>query len=188
MTVKARFTIEGLDPMGYEGQHDPAERWNGWATPRFTEAAARRIAADIDRARERDGDEAWDRVLVHNDPVAFDMLEPDADPEGDVEDPGHALVEADEDGLFALGAYGWVWEVVAQHVTTMAGGKVHLGRTHDRGTSIVCTGRTIRGLVGTTEALTCIPCRVVADHEAAARPLPTGREMADRYQRAKAGS
>lgn len=41
----ARFYRDG-DDRGFPGWHDPAERWNGWACPRFTRSTLISILGD----------------------------------------------------------------------------------------------------------------------------------------------
>jgi hypothetical protein len=76
--VNARFAID--DGPAFWGYHDPAERWNGWAVPRFTREAASLIADWLNSGEA--GQALWDGETLavrgqSEDPRDVDRIEPD---------------------------------------------------------------------------------------------------------------
>jgi hypothetical protein len=81
------------------GQYDDT-RWNGWLCPRIDAWAVEKVLAAFDRDDLSDQyppTHGWraDGALVVT--------------EWDGEDPYTAVLLPDEDGLYALGAWAWVW-------------------------------------------------------------------------------
>lgn len=77
----------------FPGVHDPSRTWNGWACPSFT-----RETVDAVLAWMGDGGDlafTWTGDVLH-------VVNED---EGDAYD-----VRPDADGLYPLGAGGWVWD------------------------------------------------------------------------------
>jgi hypothetical protein len=81
--VKASFAIDATD--AYDGWHDPAVRWNGFACPLFERVEADRIA-EVFGLRYAAGDDAYSD-------------------ETDV----YAGTQRDDLHLYAIGDHGWTW-------------------------------------------------------------------------------
>lgn len=101
---RALFTIDG--ETDFEGWHDPTERWNGFACPRFPLDTVARIAEWL-RAENARG-EAQEEIVVDGDRVVVRWLD------GEDEGEGEALAPVLVDGtpLYPVGSYGWTWTVV----------------------------------------------------------------------------
>lgn len=109
MNVSAVFDFAGDGPQ-IAGVHDPAERWNGWACPRFTLDAVRELAAWL---AAQDPDDGYDTVSVDGDRVTVTTYD------GETYD-----VRPHDDGLYGVGAYAWVWSEVDDDTPAMdANGK-----------------------------------------------------------------
>lgn len=83
-----KFTLDG--EHYYDGIYctDETDRWNGFATPRFTLDVAKRILSDIGATdiRMNDNEISW------------------IDSEGEADG-----CPMDVDGFFPVGAYAWIW-------------------------------------------------------------------------------
>ena len=115
---KGRVTIHVDDDAPLFEAIIDEQRWNGWAAPRFTEAEGRRVAEWTNRIADKFGSPDADRIVVRNDPVAFDIVSAvygGSIQDTDVSGEGHDVVEADEDGLFAIGSWVWCWEEEGVH-------------------------------------------------------------------------
>jgi hypothetical protein len=98
MKVSAVFDFAGEGPR-IAGFHNPAIRWNGWACPSFTLDAVRTLAEWLAGQDPYDG---YDTVTVRDGgSVAVTTFD------GEVYD-----VTPDDDGLYGVGAYAWVWSEV----------------------------------------------------------------------------
>lgn len=95
--VSAVFDWAGDGPQ-IAGVHNPKERWNGWACPRFTLDAVRELAAWLAVQDPADG---YDTVSVDGDRVTVTTYD------GETYD-----VRPHDDGLYGVGAYAWVWHEV----------------------------------------------------------------------------
>jgi hypothetical protein len=98
-------------------QYDPRIRWNGWlAAPRFDAWAVEFVLAlmedptvtDAEERHEWNADGSLTLVTDNGDGPWTDRIEPD------------------EDGLYALGAYGWVWSEDSQPDETNNDGRPSL--------------------------------------------------------------
>jgi hypothetical protein len=107
-TLQLEAASFGIDPEDtrdvFAGWHDPRQRWNGWATPRFDRAEVERIIEWVARTdRSEDAPRfRWDgEVLVQDDPPYQD-------------DPGYepTRYEADEAGRYSVGSWSWTWSEV----------------------------------------------------------------------------
>lgn len=97
-----RISIDGIDETRILAQHDPSVRWNGWLCPKMDAWSAVKVleylATQADeefriRWEFREGGTLW-------------MSDPDYETEDGY--TGETW-EPDEDGLYAMGAWGWVW-------------------------------------------------------------------------------
>lgn len=81
------------------GQYDPTDRWNGWINPRIDPLAVEQVllALATDPMTEDAPRHEW---LEHGELFLRDSH-------------GSWHVYPDEDGLYALGAYSWVWRAEA---------------------------------------------------------------------------
>lgn len=98
----ALFSID--DGPEFEGFHK-GDRWNGWACPYFTHEVALQIAEhtntepDYQLVFDKDAD-VWKWVTVD-----------DVDDEPWEFERQTIVVNGEEISVFAIGAYGWVWDV-----------------------------------------------------------------------------
>lgn len=87
------------------GQWDDRDRWNGWLNPRIDVAAVEHVLTSLNEDKDVDEKMHWtweDGTLV--------LTEVYGPTEKDVQVTRYA---PDEDGLYALGNYGWTW---SEHV------------------------------------------------------------------------
>lgn len=99
------FGIDAESPADvFRGVHDPRNRWNGWANPRFPRSEAERIAAWSNRMAEEYGEDCADRFEWDGDVLV--RLDCNFD-EG--EEPQRYRIEPDAQGFYAVGYYGWCW-------------------------------------------------------------------------------
>lgn len=80
------------------GVYSDAHRWNGWLTPSIDAWSVEAVMAALqvdgyDQTPTHEWDENGDLVVIENDgAVTY-----------------RETLQADADGLYALGAYGWCW-------------------------------------------------------------------------------
>lgn len=104
--VKALF---GIEPQThdevYEGYHIPSIRWNGWACPSFDRANTERLAASLNRAAEQSGfDPDFYTARWEGDVLVLTL------PQNMQDGDGPERYAPDEDGLYNVGSWGWVWD------------------------------------------------------------------------------
>lgn len=99
MRVLGWFRIDG---PAFRGWHDPADRWNGWATPSFPRAEVERIIAWIDLTTDPDDDF---RMVFRWRGPELTVFERQGDDVHEIVYPGHG-------GCYALGAGAWTWECI----------------------------------------------------------------------------
>lgn len=97
---KARFILEGLDDVEFEGW-TADKRWNGWAMPYFeTQQATKLAGLLVDQLRY---DPAQDAFIGSS---------------GDEEEiwPGHfiGLPDGGEAKVYAIGAGSWMWDILEE--------------------------------------------------------------------------
>ena len=108
-TTRALFAIDPLTTADvFPGVHDPRERWNGWATPRFDLATVRKISVWLTRIYT-DYDDARADITVNDDGTVttFETV-------GD--DQVWDTVTPDADGLYSIFTYAWCWEEISADV------------------------------------------------------------------------
>ncbi len=97
--VQAVFTLTGDEQ--FTGWHRPDVRWNGWATPTFDRSEAERIVAWTNTP---DGASDTETFSWHGDRIVSRY-----------EDMGNvdvSYIDADADGRYPIGSFGWVWSEV----------------------------------------------------------------------------
>ena len=92
-----RFTIDG--EIYVTGVHDKSQRWNGWATPKFTQDA---IVKWLEATRQAEIACGFEDVLRFeaNEDVIF------VSQNGEFE---YAVYHVDDDGMYSVGAFEWCW-------------------------------------------------------------------------------
>jgi hypothetical protein len=107
MTTTVGFVNVG-NAVSYLAQYDPETRWNGFlAAPRFDALTVVEIFEEIERwnvaanSPEYGFDFEFDGDVL----VVTDRQWAEEDPEGYLPD----RIDPDEDGLYPVGAFGWVW-------------------------------------------------------------------------------
>jgi hypothetical protein len=102
MLVRSLFAIDPTSPEAiFEGFHDPTERWDIWATPRFERRQVDRIIAWVMNAPEEGERLQWDGdVLVHD---------------TGIDEPGWQPIRFTPDarGRYGIGSYSWTWHEIA---------------------------------------------------------------------------
>lgn len=102
---KQEFVIEGFDGV-FEG-YTNGERWNGWSCPRFPKEVADKV---VDMFNRGVNCKAW--YDEENDEYIFTQNH------DNIEDEKYdsQLIEIDgkEIKVYAIGAWGWVWEDYTQ--------------------------------------------------------------------------
>lgn len=105
MTTCGWVSIEGVPgPTLWLAEYDPISRWNGWlAAPHFDPLA---VVAVLDYINDEQPEYGYDwtfeddGTLVLEDRYYRDEYPDDAEPE---------RIAPTADGLYTLGAFGWVW-------------------------------------------------------------------------------
>jgi hypothetical protein len=97
--VAAKFTIDSCPNVVFDGSWR-TEYWNGWACPGFTFDQAMTVCETMTRLKtisRFEHDRESDQFLIWD----FDDDEPLA-------------FERDEDGLYWIGAWYWIWETAEE--------------------------------------------------------------------------
>ena len=93
--VQARFTLHG--DRYFEGVHNPAVRWNGFACPSFPLGVVREISEYL-----RDEDSQMTEIVKISGGKVFVA-----------DEISHGVFEEYEvlpvDGHYDIGSYGWIW-------------------------------------------------------------------------------
>lgn len=124
--TKARFCWDNPEEgPTFEGWHDPAARWNGWATPAFERSEADRIMAYNQGVLKADAtseienisfDEAGDCYVLYHPVYAKDegtQYQPEK-VRGTDADCGEGLL-LKRRHLYAIGSWAWTWYEVDEH-------------------------------------------------------------------------
>ncbi|GGQ49941.1 hypothetical protein GCM10010250_21920 [Streptomyces althioticus] len=158
-TVDTRVCIgSSLGP--FDAQVDPADRWHGSVSPRFTLDTVRELAAELERQAEHP-DFVDDTVHV----IDRGRTDRDGQPVAVVlvvswrylsdEGPEHAVraIEPDADGRYPVGAWEWCWSFATWqclcgaepdwHVTTCP----HCGRNRDKAAALNDSSRQLGGIL-----------------------------------------
>lgn len=93
-TTVGLVALEGLAVLG---QYDPDERWNGWLCPSLDALAVVKVLDTLNGIEP-----AYGYQFAHGVLYLDDLQEPGSPAE---------LIEADDDGLYRLGAHAWTWSV-----------------------------------------------------------------------------
>jgi hypothetical protein len=109
--VEALFCIVPTSPADvFVGVHDPDDRWNTWANPRFDRTEAERVIAAITGNEERGGLHDSERTFFEWDGDVLLVTEMQFVEEG--ETPQAWRLEP-TDGRYQIGNYAWCWTEVA---------------------------------------------------------------------------
>jgi hypothetical protein len=100
---KAWFTIDGLEDNSYEG-YTEGQTWNGWQCPLFELDVALQIAKDLNQVNGE-----IDSKIVFDEKTHEFINEDYEYPKEQWE--SFAASEYEGKKLFALGSYGWCWEL-----------------------------------------------------------------------------
>lgn len=98
-TVRAKFTLDG--DRHFEGVHNPAVRWNGFACPSFKMEVVREISEYL-----RDEDSQMTEIVKISDGKVFV-----ADKVLDGVSDEYEVVPVD--GHYGIGSHGWIWSEVS---------------------------------------------------------------------------
>ena len=94
-TTKTKFTLHG--DVYFEGVHNPAVRWNGFACPSFKLEVVREISEYL-----KDEDSQMTEIVEISDGKVFVA-----------DEISHGVFEHHEvvpvDGHYDIGSHGWIW-------------------------------------------------------------------------------
>lgn len=102
-SVPTRVTID--DETWFEAMHDPTDRWNGWASPKFDRATAERL---VEWMNEFVAENAYESDVLSwdgNDVIGWCQMY--ADEGGEKYTP--ARWSPDAEGRYSIGAWAWTW-------------------------------------------------------------------------------